>query len=282
MNLTGFRHVMLSVGCFALSGTAGTIGGRSPGSMPGMNRLALLVTFMIAGAIPMSVGCASRQKKSDVPAQAAIDHQPAASSTVASQSAKADPPAGDPPAGTDPPAASLRPASLRAADPPAADPPAGDPPAADPATIASAAGQASGDAPASQPEIMGAASADGDLGDADIIATQKPSGSIVGKAIRATPGVAADVVLAPFRFVWRVLKKNYTAEGLAKSQTIELNGKTVSIIDYNEEVNKSKKPRTLYQKTRDAAAAGYNYTEKTVFLPFQFLDSAVGAIFMPF
>jgi hypothetical protein len=235
-----------------------------------MNRLALLfVTFMLAGAMPMAVGCASRQKNSGVPAQAAaIDHQP---------TAKADSPAGDPPTGADPPAASLRPASLRAADPPAADPPA-----ADPATIASAAGQASGDAPATQPEVMGAASAGGDLGDADIIATQKPSGSIIGKAIRATPGVAADVVLAPFRFVWRVLKKNYTAEGLAKSQTIELNGKTVSIIDYNEEVNKSKKTKTLYQKTKDAAAAGYNYTEKTVFLPFQFLDSAVGAIFMPF
>ena len=245
-----------------------------------MNRLArLFVTFMIAGAIPMTVGCASRQKKSDVPAQAAaIDHQPAAS---AAQSAKADPLAGDPPAGTDPPAASLHPASLRAPDPPA-DPPAADPPAADPATIASAAGQASGDAPSTQPEIMAAPSADGDLGDADIIATQKPSGSIVGKAIRATPGVAEDVVLAPFRFVWTVLKKNYTAAGLAKSQTIEVNGKTVSIIDYNAEVNKSKKKETLYQKTVDAAAAGYNYTEKTVFLPFQFIDSAVGAIFMPF
>jgi len=246
-----------------------------------MNRLArLFVTFMIAGAIPMTVGCASRQKKSDVPAQAAaIDHQSAAS---AAQSAKADPPADDPPAGTDPSAASLQPASLRTADPPAADPPAGDPPAADPATIASAAGEASGDAPSTQPEIMAAPSADGDLGDADIIATQKPSGSIVGKAIRATPRVAEDVVLAPFRFVWRVLKKNYTAAGLAKSQTIEVNGKTVSIIDYNAEVNKSKKKETLYQRTVDAAAAGYNYTEKTVFLPFQFLDSAVGAIFMPF
>ena len=234
-----------------------------------MNRLArLFVTFMIAGAIPMTVGCASRQKKTDIPAQAtAIDHQPAASATPAAEmSAKADPPAGDPPATADPPGA---------ADPPAAS----DPPAADPATIASAAGQASGDAPASQPEIIGA---NADLGDADIIAAQKPSGSIVGKAIRATPRVAADVVLSPFRFVWKVLRKNYTAEGLAKSQTIEVNGKTVSIVDYNADMNKSKKPKSLSQKAEDAAATGYNYTEKTIFLPFQFLDSLIGAIFMPF
>ncbi len=245
-----------------------------------MKRLArLFVTFMIAATIPMTVGCASRQKKSDVAARAAaIDHQPAALAASAAQlSAKGDPPAGDPPASADPPAASLRPASLRSADPPAADPPA-----ADPATIASAAGQASGDAAATQPEIMGAASADADLGDADIVAAQKPSGSIIGKAIRATPRLAEDVVLSPFRFVWKVLRRNYTAEGLAKSQTMEVNGNTVSIIDYNAEVSKSKKPKKLYEKAEDAAAAGYNYTEKTVFLPFQFLDSMVGAIFMPF
>ncbi len=242
-----------------------------------MKRLArLFVTFMIVGAIPMTAGCASRQKKTDIPAQAAaINQQPAASATPATQlSAKGDPPAGDPPANADPPGA---------ADPPVAtDPAAADPPAADPTTIASAAGQASGDAPATQPEIMGAASADGDLGDASIVAAQKPSGSIIGKAIRATPRFAEDVVLSPFRFVWKVLRRNYTAEGLAKSQTIEVNGKTVSIMDYNAEVNKSKKPKKLYEKAEDAAASGYNYTEKTVFLPFQFLDSMVGAIFMPF
>jgi len=214
-----------------------------------MNRLALLfVTFMIAGAIPMTVGCASRQKKSDVPAQAAaIDHRPAASAT---------------PAAVDPPAAA-------------------DPPAADPATIASAAGQGSGDAPADQPEIMGAPSAD-ELSDADIVAAQKPSGSIIDKAIRATPQLAKDVVLSPFRFVWKVLKKSYTAEGLAKSQTMQINGKTVAIADYTAEMNKSKKQKSLSEKAMGATATGYNYAEKTVFLPFQFLDSAVGAIFMPF
>ena len=142
--------------------------------------------------------------------------------------------------------------------------------------------QTSGDAPATQPEVMGAASANADLGDAEIVGAQKPSGSTVGKAVRAIPGFAEDVVLSPFRFVWRVLKKTYTAEGLPKSERIEVNGKTVSIIDYNEEVNSSKKSKPLYKKAEDAAASGYNYAEKTVFLPFQFLDSLVGAIFMPF
>src|SRR5208282_29275 len=123
---------------------------------------------------------------------------------------------------------------------------------------------------------------DADLGDAGIVAAQKSSGSIVGKSIRATPRLAMDVVLSPFRFVWKVLRRNYTAEGLAKSQRMEVNGKTVSIIDYNATMNESKKPRSVFKKAEDAAATGYNYTEKTVFLPFQFLDSVVGAIFMPF
>ena len=162
-----------------------------------------------------------------------------------------------------------------------------DPPASAPSADAGAnpAGQSSVDPPAAQPEVMGAASADEDLAETDILAAQgepAPSGSVVGRAIRAAPGVAEDTVLFPFRFVWKVLKQNYTVEGLAKSQKVLVGDQYVSIVDYNKAVNKSNEKRTLAQKAEDASATGYDYTEKTLFLPFRFVDSVVGLIFSPF
>ncbi len=130
---------------------------------------------------------------------------------------------------------------------------------------------------------MAAPSADEDIAESDLLAAQgasKPAGSLVGRAIRATPGLAANVALAPFRFVWKVLRKNYTAEGLAKQQRIQIGDKTLSVVEYNETV--TKKQKSLREKAEYAAETTYDYTEKTVFLPFRFVDSVIGLVLSPF
>ncbi len=132
---------------------------------------------------------------------------------------------------------------------------------------------------------MAASSADEDLAETELLAEQgepAPTGSVVGRAIRAAPGVAKDTALFPFRFVWTVLKKNYGVEGLARSQKVLVGDKYVSVIDYNREVSEQTGKRTLLQKAEDAGGTVYDDTNKTIFLPFRFMDSLVALVFSPF